>query len=120
MDCPRSQTTNPTGAKFCTNCGASLLAACSFCATPLGPDARFCHNCGHSVAEAPPSLALTSPPADPGSAATRAAATRLQEYMSQAFRARRNMEGERRVVTVLFCDVKGSTARAEKLEPTGA
>jgi adenylate cyclase len=53
-----------------------------------------------------------------------AAEARLQQYIPkellaklEAARASRSMEGERRIVTMLFCDVKGSTAMAEQLDP---
>jgi class 3 adenylate cyclase/tetratricopeptide (TPR) repeat protein len=70
--------------------------------------AKFCHNCGYSLAAA----------ADPS------AQDRLQKFIPrelliklQAARSGRSMEGERRIVTMLFCDVKGSTAMAEILDP---
>jgi class 3 adenylate cyclase/tetratricopeptide (TPR) repeat protein len=96
---------NPEGAKFCLNCGTALAAACSNCGTQLAPGAKFCHNCGRPVEGA-------------------GGEARLKKYIPQELLTKlesaqksRNTEGERRIVTVLFCDVKGSTAMAEKLDP---
>ena len=106
MNCPSCQTVNPEGAKFCLNCGTALAAACSNCGTQLAPGAKFCHNCGR--------------PVDSGAGGE----ARLKKYIPQELLAKlesaqqsRNTEGERRIVTILFCDVKGSTAMAEKLDP---
>jgi class 3 adenylate cyclase len=49
MTCPRCQTENPTGAKFCLECGAPLNARCEACGTPLPAAARFCLECAHPV-----------------------------------------------------------------------
>jgi class 3 adenylate cyclase/tetratricopeptide (TPR) repeat protein len=106
MNCPSCQTTNPEGAKFCSNCGAALAAVCSNCGAQLAPNAKFCHTCGR--------------PVDSGAGGE----ARLKKYIPQELLAKlesarqsRNAEGERRIVTILFCDVKGSTAMAEKLDP---
>ncbi|HEV2862775.1 MAG TPA: SPFH domain-containing protein [Pyrinomonadaceae bacterium] len=51
--CPKCGTPNPTGAKFCANCGANVLQAagvnCPSCQTPAAAGAKFCANCGTSV-----------------------------------------------------------------------
>jgi class 3 adenylate cyclase/tetratricopeptide (TPR) repeat protein len=133
MTCPNCRTDNPAGAKFCFNCGTAMPIACAHCGTPLAPNAKFCFNCGQPVAAASPTGASPglapgaapvappspSPVAEPGSSLAR-----LQQYIPKELlaklenaRATRSMEGERRIVTVLFCDVKGSTAMAETLDP---
>jgi class 3 adenylate cyclase len=80
---------------------------CPDCSAANPAEARFCLNCGAK---------LDSAAADPE--------TQLEPYLPkellaklEAARAGRAMEGERRVVTMLFCDVKGSTAMAETLDP---
>src|SRR5258706_16476212 len=88
MLCSRCQTMNPDTAKFCMNCGQQL--------TPVQvapPDSDFSKN-----------------------SLQRFIAPDLLTKLNAA-RANRSMEGERRVVTMLFCDVKGSTAMAETLDP---
>ena len=123
MNCPNCQTKNPAGAKFCFNCGAAMPAACANCGTSLPPGAKFCFNCGHPVgtpaSTAPAPEAFTLPPVP-------AAVTEspLQKFVPrdlmaklEAARSGDAMVGERRIVTMLFCDVKGSTAAASNLDP---
>src|SRR5215216_4185727 len=87
MKCSSCQTINPDEAKFCMNCGASL-------AIVVGES---------KVQEKTPALDKFIP----------------RELMTkfEAARAQDAMMGERRVITMLFCDVKGSTAAAEKVDP---
>lgn len=110
MNCPRCQTDNPDNAKFCLNCGSPLSLNCTHCGTTLPAGAKFCLNCGQPVA-VPGS---SNQPADP-------IQSRLQKYiprqLAERMAAASRNEGERRIVTVLFCDVKGSTAMAERLDP---
>jgi class 3 adenylate cyclase/tetratricopeptide (TPR) repeat protein len=92
MKCSNCQMTNPDEAKFCMNCGASLAIAT--------------HATGTGESESrvkTQSLDKFIPP----------------ELMTkfEAARAQDAMVGERRVITMLFCDVKGSTAAAEKVDP---
>jgi len=108
MNCPRCDGENPDGARFCMACGNPFFAPCPECGTELPAQARFCLSCGHQLGEAVP---------DPARA-------RLEQYIPrelltklEAARTGGGTQGERRVVTMLFCDVTGSTAAAEKLDP---
>ncbi|HEY3212831.1 MAG TPA: adenylate/guanylate cyclase domain-containing protein, partial [Actinomycetota bacterium] len=81
---------------------------CPECANPNPDGARFCLNCGARLERA----------------SSMGRETRLESYLPkgmlaklEAARAGRSMRGERRIVTMLFCDVVGSTAMAEKLDP---
>ncbi len=106
MLCPACSTANPEGARFCQNCGARLEQPCRNCGATLAPDAKYCHSCGRPVSveeESERPLEAYLP-------------KELQAKL-EAARVGRAMEGERRVVTMLFCDVKGSTAMAETLDP---
>ena len=83
VNCLGCGTTNPTGARFCLNCGQEL-----------------------------------------GQPGTERSPTRLQQYIPKELLAKLEaaqvsggMQGERRIVTMLFCDVSGSTAAAGKLDP---
>lgn len=107
MNCPHCQTANPSEAKFCMNCGKTLDITCSQCGKQNPPQAKFCINCGNPFSK------TAGSPLEPA-----------RKYIPKAFaeklesaRQSQTMKGERRVVTVLFCDVKGSTAMAEKLDP---
>jgi predicted ATPase/class 3 adenylate cyclase len=97
MNCSHCGFENPSDAKFCQNCGRSLDVICPNCQTPNASVAKFCKNCGHGltagVQSADPPLAQSS------------------EKTADESR------GERRVVTVLFCDVVGSTALGEQMDP---
>ena len=114
MICSNCQTANPENARFCMNCGYAIApaASCPNCRSALLPDVKFCHNCGQALAPAGAGVAVPT------------IQDRLQQFIPrellsklQAARSGRSMEGERRVVTMLFCDVKGSTAMAESLDP---
>jgi class 3 adenylate cyclase/tetratricopeptide (TPR) repeat protein len=117
VNCPNCQHANPDGAKFCLNCGQALALTCPRCGAGLPAGSRFCSNCGYQLAGQPQPVAApaSAPPAtgDPLLRfIPRELATRLE-----AARHSHAMEGERRNVTILFCDVKGSTAMAEQLDP---
>ena len=127
MNCPSCQTANPDGAKFCFNCGAALALTCSHCGAPLPAGAKFCSNCGTKVGDSTAARSgLEAPP--PGTAArpvelSTAPESRLDQFIPKELLAKlrsaqsSSMQGERRVVTMLFCDVKGSTAAASQLDP---
>jgi ABC-type oligopeptide transport system substrate-binding subunit/class 3 adenylate cyclase len=112
MQCPKCKTENRQDARFCLKCGASLALVCLGCGRELPSQAEFCDGCGSPVA-----------PAEPAHAATTDAFTqRLQrlvpkEYAQRLRAAGDHVPGERRTVTILFSDVKGSTAMAEDLDP---
>ena len=114
MECPVCTTENPEGAKFCLDCGANLILSCAECGTELPPGAKFCFECGAQVFDtaADPEVGITSDTLTES----------LQRLVPQAYAERlRGASGklghERRLVTILFSDVKGSTAMAEELDP---
>jgi class 3 adenylate cyclase/tetratricopeptide (TPR) repeat protein len=129
MNCPNCQTSNPAGARFCFNCGAAFPLACTSCGATLQPAARFCHNCGQPVSTsetpAPASVAdQAAAPAVQSGTQPQLSGDLLQRYIPkellsklESARSSRLMEGERRVVTIMFCDVKGSTQAASNLDP---
>jgi predicted ATPase/class 3 adenylate cyclase len=107
MICPHCQTNNPGGAKFCMNCGKPIAVACQNCGHENSPQAQFCINCGRQL------ILHSSLAMDP--------IQRLipEEFVVKLETARKSqaMQGERRVVTILFCDVQGSTSMAKNLDP---
>ncbi len=129
MQCPNCQTENPSGARFCFNCGQALPQACSNCGAGLQTGARFCHNCGRPVEakefSGPPATQERSPvSAETAAPQLSSQAAQLARYIPtellarlQAARDSRLMQGERRIVTILFCDVAGSTQAASHLDP---
>lgn len=99
---------NATDSKFCENCGQPFERACPNCSHPVSSAAKFCRNCGYNLASAPntPQARLAT--------LERATPQPLQEKI---LASRDQMQGERKLVTVLFTDIVGSTALAEKLDP---
>jgi len=124
MNCTNCGTENPKDAKFCLNCGTQLQQVCPQCSTNNPPNAKFCFNCGHKFGDqisqdgAKLSETIQSSSLESGQ---QLGLERLMpaEFASKLEAARRNraMEGERRIVTILFCDIVGSTAAAEQLDP---
>jgi class 3 adenylate cyclase/tetratricopeptide (TPR) repeat protein len=107
MRCAACGTENPTGAKFCTDCGAQLARACAGCGHPNAPTGRFCSECGHALGGA-------APPA-PKYEAPRAYTPR--ELQEKILANRAAIEGQRKQVTVLSADIAGFTPMAERLDP---
>jgi len=122
MNCPNCQMINPEAARFCINCGTTLSISCTSCGTSLPAGARFCFNCGQPVRSG--QEAESKPPAGSPPQAAPGYTDLLQRYIPKELLARLEIarsagmvEGERRVVTILFCDVKGSTSAAANLDP---
>jgi predicted amidophosphoribosyltransferase len=102
MQCRRCHTDNPVHARFCIGCGARLTAGCTVCGAELPDGARFCPGCGHPIEPAE----STSPLRGPESYTPRHLADKI-------LTSRSALQGERKTVTVLFCDLVSSTALAE-------
>ncbi|MBM3853241.1 MAG: adenylate/guanylate cyclase domain-containing protein, partial [Verrucomicrobia bacterium] len=104
MTCAQCNSENPAGARFCCQCGTPLRCACAGCGTESLPGARFCHGCGAPLpGTKAPAVAGTPPPAQHA-----LVATRPPMPLPAA---------ERRHLTVMFCDVVGSTALSRELDP---
>ena len=99
MVCAKCQTNNLAQAQFCMKCGTALGQGCPACGTANPSDAQFCLRCGNRFASPNP-----------------AAETPLFQGILRGPRAA-PLLGERRIITVLFCDVVRSTALAEHLDP---
>jgi class 3 adenylate cyclase/tetratricopeptide (TPR) repeat protein len=106
LPCPRCERANPADASFCAGCGAALARACAGCGRANAPDARFCNGCGQPLAG--PGPATPSP--DPRSYTPKHLADKILQSRSA-------LEGERKQVTVLFADVKGSMELAGRVDP---
>jgi class 3 adenylate cyclase/tetratricopeptide (TPR) repeat protein len=116
VNCPRCKVPVRGQARYCQSCGKRLdespAAECARCEEELFPAARFCYSCGLPVAGASGRI-------DTGLLRAFAGLERLmpEPYLKQLLAARGQTRGERRVVTILFCDIEGSTAMAELLDP---
>ncbi|HYY16735.1 MAG TPA: zinc-ribbon domain-containing protein, partial [Gammaproteobacteria bacterium] len=115
MQCPRCQCDNREGAKFCEECGTRLVLACPHCGHEVGPHAKFCSECGRNLVQTPAAAHLASPL----SYTPRHLAERILAEQ-QALEARGAPDGERKTITALFADIKGSMALLEDLDPEDA
>jgi class 3 adenylate cyclase/tetratricopeptide (TPR) repeat protein len=111
MQCPQCQHENPTGQKFCGECGARLEACCSACGTVNPPGQKFCGECGERLAGH--AAAPTPVPPSPASYTPQHLAERI-------ISSRGALEGERKQVTVLFADLKGSMELLADRDPEEA
>jgi len=112
MICPRCQHDNPDGAKFCNACGAKLESACPACGHLNPPGSRFCNECGGKLGQP------LSPAAEPRFASPQAYTPR---YLAEKILTSRSaLEGERKQVTVLFADLKGSMELLADRDPEEA
>jgi predicted ATPase/class 3 adenylate cyclase len=114
MICPRCQSENVPSAAFCDQCGVRLESPCPKCGEPNRPTARVCRNCGQSISQT-----TTSAPAPTGRAL--APDTYVPKHLAEKIlAARQSLEKERKQVTVLFADIRGSTSLVEGLDPEEA
>ena len=97
MRCSRCERDNPPEAKFCLECGARLAPACVQVCRPASAGAKFCPECGDEVDP----RAGASPPTSPQTYTPKHLAEKILTSKSA-------LEGERKQVTVLFADLKGS------------
>jgi class 3 adenylate cyclase/tetratricopeptide (TPR) repeat protein len=110
MQCPVCDRENPEGARFCGHCGAVTAPVCPDCGAQAAPGQSFCHECGAALTVAEAGAA--------GTAALPRQAPALPDHLAdKARRSGQALTGERKQVTVLFADVKGSMELAGALDP---
>ena len=112
MKCPRCQTENLETKKFCRKCGTKLSLLCPQCGSEYLPGDEFCGECGRDL-NIPSEAKLKELSFDEKLA-------KIQRYLpkdlTQKILAQRDkIEGERKQVTVMFCDMEGYTSLTEKL-----
>ncbi len=110
MRCPTCQFDNPEGSVFCGKCGSSLEieVVCSNCGSKAPSDFKFCNKCGHDLTkqEETPSIDYEEPQ------------SYTPKFLADKILTNRStIEGERKLVTVLFADVANYTAMSGKLDP---
>ena len=110
--CGQCGADNEDGARFCDACGEAVASVCPACSAPVRSTARFCSQCRHPLTAA--LLPSASPPAPLPAPVSAPTAPLAAEPVSALD------EGVRKHVTVLFCDVRGSTALIESLDPEAA
>jgi len=97
MKCLKCQHENILEAKFCEECAAPLARACANCGSEVSAAAKFCPQCGHRLPLVPNTTRFASPKN-----------YTPQHLADKILTSRAALEGERKQVTVLFADVKGS------------
>src|SRR5215204_2892203 len=98
MECPSCRTQVPEGKRFCIECGAPMPSLCPCCGSPNPASAKFCGDCGTKLGT---SVAPVAGPMAPREAEPNHSAS----------------SAERRQLTVLFCDLVGSTTLSARLDP---
>jgi class 3 adenylate cyclase len=111
MKCPRCQYENETGAKFCEECAAPLARVCAGCGRQLSPTAKFCPECAR-----PTGLSATPPAQRFGSPESYTPKHLAEKILT----SKAALEGERKQVTVLFADLKGSMELLADRDPEEA
>src|ERR1700730_9460217 len=95
MRCAKCGNENREGRKFCSKCGSSLARSCPRCGASNEPGEDFCGDCGVALTQAPPPQSRLPKTAEP--------AIKITSEPSHG-----SLEGERKTVTALFADIKGS------------
>ena len=117
MKCPKCQTENEQTRRFCRECGTKFSVICPDCNFENGSGDEFCGECGHN-------LGVLSKPI-PKELSFDEKLNKIQRYLpsgltEKILSQRDKIEGERKQVTVMFCDLEGFTPLVEKLGPEEA
>ena len=117
MKCPKCQFDNREGAKFCKECGSRLGVICPKCGNTTEPGSKFCDKCGHNL-----TLRAES---TPRALSIEKKIEKIQRYLPEGLTEKilsqkGNIEGERKQVTVMFCDMEGFTRLTEQIGPEEA
>ena len=117
MKCPKCQFENLNGMNFCGKCGAKLEQICPQCNFSNPAEYEFCGKCGHNL----------TVPSEPviKELSFDEKLDKIQRYLPKGLTEkilsqRDKIEGERKQVTVMFCDMEGFTALTERLGPEEA
>jgi class 3 adenylate cyclase/tetratricopeptide (TPR) repeat protein len=110
MTCSRCQTENREGRRFCSKCGGALAFACAACGFANEPGDEFCGGCGAPLR---PATAIAQPTLGPQSYTPKHLAEKI-------LASKAALEGERKQVTVLFADLKGSMELLADRDPEDA
>jgi class 3 adenylate cyclase len=110
MTCPRCQHANPPGAKFCEECATPLTRTCAQCGSQVSPTAKFYPECAHPVSGAAVGQPRVATPE-----------SYIPKHLAEKIlTSRAALEGERKQVTVLFADLKGSMELLADRDPEEA
>src|SRR5260370_29782958 len=110
MRCSKCGANNPATNNFCAKCGNALAKPCAKCGADNPPASDFCGKCGAPLAAGADAVAASSSPPEV------AAVVRVAPESSSS----EAVDGERKTVTALFADIKGSTELEQDLDPEEA
>lgn len=124
MQCGKCGDENRAQSKFCGECGTALAIACPHCGSAVLVGKKFCGDCGSPVAATP----ITSAQISAAATSTHRAALSpalspapdryIPAHLASRIRSgKKTLEGERKIITVLFADIKGSMDILESLDP---
>ena len=109
MECPGCRHDNPPHAKFCLECGTRMALSCVKCQAELPPSAKFCLECGQRVTASGTGSRFATPDA-----------YTPKHLAARILTSKAALEGERKQVTVLFADIKGSMELLADRDPEEA
>jgi class 3 adenylate cyclase len=109
MQCPRCRHENPAGQKFCGECGARLASTCQSCGTANLPAQKFCGECGSALGPPDSATKFSTPQS-----------YTPQHLAEKILTSKTALEGERKQVTILFADLKGSMELLADRDPEEA
>ena len=109
MQCPSCRQDNPPGSRFCSGCANRLELRCAACGNVNPVGSRFCNGCGQKL----PELTASAPERSPDAYTPKHLAERI-------INSKAALEGERKQVTVLFADLKGSMELLAERDPEEA
>jgi len=109
MKCPSCDHQNAIEAKFCEQCGAPLARACAICGAQVSSTAKYCAQCGTALSPIANDPRFVSPKS-----------YTPQHLVEKILTSKSAVEGERKQVTVLFADIKGSLELLAGLDPEDA
>src|SRR5499425_391095 len=109
MKCPKCQHENSAKAKFCEECAAPLPRTCDNCGSQVTSTPKFCPQCGHPLSPVRDDPRFASPKS-----------YTPQHLADKILTSRTALEGERKQVTVLFADIKGSMELLADRDPEDA
>ncbi len=114
VSCPSCRTENLPDALFCVECGSRLEQPCQTCGTTNPPRSNFCRKCGKRLADEP------SAPQPAPLVSVGASGSLVRVLPEGSSGVDTPSDGERKTVTALFADIKGSTELMEDLDPEEA
>src|SRR5262249_40399976 len=121
MQCPQCGVDARDGAKFCRKCGTRFERTCPTCGTTVAPDDSFCEECGATLTSRSATTAPEpTPTLQPTSRFTSPQAYTPPHLAQRIINSRDALQGERKQVTVLFADLKGSMELLADRDPEEA